>query len=171
MLPEATTRATSSLSLADYTRPALIVPQLRKCETVGVIRELSELLHQEDYVPKVQPFFDAVLNRESLVNTAVEMGLAFPHGRLNGLSRLGFALGRSQKPLAWGSRGAEPVRLVFLMVVPATDAANYILLLSSLARLGRDAALFEGLLTRESPKEIYDLLRTVRVQPARSPRV
>ena len=158
----------SFISPANYTQPALIVSQLRERETAGVIKELSQLLHQEGCVPDVLPFYNAALNREFLVNTAIESGLAFPHARLSGQRQLVFALGRSDEPLVWGPRGTQPVRLVFLLAVPATDAANYILLIGSLTRLSRELALLERLHKARDSFEMFDVLKEVRLQSGRA---
>lgn len=157
------------ISLADYTRPALIVPHLRERETAGVIKELSQLLHQERCVPDVLQFYNAALNREFLVNTATDHGLAFPHARLNGLPQVTFALGRSNEPLVWGPKDTQPVRLVFLVAVPATDSSSYLLLISSLGRLGKNPPLLERLLQAGDPVGVHDVLKQVPLQPCRPP--
>ncbi len=124
------------LSLADYTCPGLIVPQLRERDTAGIISELSKVLQQQGVVSDVLPFYHAALNHELLSNSALNCGIALPHGRLNGVKRLRFAFGRAPAPVAWGAKGSWPVQFVFLLAVPATDAASYLHLLASLASLG-----------------------------------
>jgi mannitol/fructose-specific phosphotransferase system IIA component (Ntr-type) len=159
-----TIRAESSVSLADYTRPALIVPQLRERETAGVIKELSQLLQREGCVPELLPFYNETLNREFLVNTATENGFAFPHARLSGVSRMYFALGRSRQPLTWGAKGSLPVSFVFLVAVPATDAASYLQLLSGLLRLGNQAEGLRQLREAETAWDIYQVIQQARLR-------
>ena len=170
MLPKNPIDAESFVSPANFTLPALIVPQLREREAVGVIKELSQLLHQEGCVPDVLPFYNAALNREFLVSSAIESGIAFPHARLSGQPQVVFALGRSEEPLAWGPRGAHPVRLVFLLAVPAIDAGNYILLIGSLARLSLDLSRLERLHNARDSVEMFDVLKEVRLPSGRSPK-
>jgi len=164
MVLSETIRTESSLSLADYTRPALLSGQLRERETAGVIKELSHMLQQEGCVPEVLPFYNEALNREFLVNTATENGFAFPHARLSGVARMSFALGRSREPLIWGAKGSLPVNFVFLVAVPATDAAAYLQLLSGLARLGEKSEWLGQLRLARGPKELYEVLRQVRLR-------
>jgi mannitol/fructose-specific phosphotransferase system IIA component (Ntr-type) len=152
-------QATTSTTLADYTRPALIQPELREQETAGVIKELSQLLQQEGCVPELLPFYNEALNREFLVNTATETGFAFPHARLSGVSRMSFALGRSRRPLVWGAKGSVPVHFVFLVAVPATDAASYLQLLSGLLRLGANQ---ESLLRLREAQDARGILRVLQ---------
>jgi len=123
------------MSLADFTSADLMVPQLRGRDAATVIRELCSVLQRAARVPDLLPFYHAALNREFLLSTAMDYGLAFPHARVIGLSRLSFALGRSAEPLLWVPKDRPPVRLVFLCAVPATEATTYLLLTSSMARL------------------------------------
>jgi hypothetical protein len=44
MLSEVTLNVAAPVSLADHSRPALIVPRLRERDTAGIISELSQAL-------------------------------------------------------------------------------------------------------------------------------
>ena len=135
----------ATASLADYTRVGLLLPELRERDTAGVIGELSQLLQRAGCVPDVLPFYHTALNQELLNNSALACGLAFPHARLSGIKQLHFALGRAPAPITWAAKGAWPVQLVFLIAVPATDAAGYLRLLASLSKLGQTPALLHEL--------------------------
>jgi mannitol/fructose-specific phosphotransferase system IIA component (Ntr-type) len=164
MLSEATTTIAAPISLADYTRAGLIVPQLRQRDAAGVISELSLVLQREGCVPDVLPFYQAALNQELLANPALDCGLAFPHARLSGVKRLQFAFGRTPAPITWGARRSWPVQIVFLLAVPATDAAAYLHLLASLARLGQRPDLLAQLRAAESADAILATLGEIRMR-------
>ena len=166
MPPEATINVAAPVSLADYTSPALVVPCLRERDTAGIISELSHVLQQEGGVPDVLPFYQAALNQELLANSALESGLAFPHARLSGVKRLQFAFGRTPEPIVWGGRSSWPVQLVFLLAVPATDAAGYLHLLGSLARLGQQPEILAQLREADNAETILASLQHVRLRQA-----
>jgi mannitol/fructose-specific phosphotransferase system IIA component (Ntr-type) len=166
MPPEATITVAAPVSLADYTRPALIVPRLRERDTAGIISELSQALQREGSVPDVLPFYQAALNQESLANSALESGLALPHARLSIVKHLQFAFGRASEPIVWGGKNSWPVQLVFLLAVPATDAAGYLHLLASLARLGQQPEILAQLREADDAKSILALLQQVRLRHA-----
>jgi hypothetical protein len=63
MLSEVTLNAAALVSLADYSRPALVVPRLRERDTVGIISELSQALQREGCVPDVLPLYQAALQQ------------------------------------------------------------------------------------------------------------
>jgi Phosphoenolpyruvate-dependent sugar phosphotransferase system, EIIA 2 len=100
MLFEATINVAVPVSLADYTGPGLIVPQLREGDTAGIISELSQVLQRQGAVPDVLPFYQSALNQELLTSSALDCGLAFPHARLGGIKRVKFALGRTPALMA-----------------------------------------------------------------------
>jgi PTS system fructose-specific IIC component len=164
--PEATITVAAPASLADYTRPALIVPRLHERDTAGIISELSQALQREGVVPDVLPFYQAALNQELLANSALESGLAFPHARLSGVKHLQFAFGCAPESVTWGGRSSWPVRLVFLLAVPATDAAGYLHLLASLARLGRQPGILAQIREAGNAETILALLQQVRLRQA-----
>ena len=164
MPPQATVHIAAPATLADYTQPGLIVPSLRERDTAGIISVLSQALQREGYVPDLLPFYHAALNQELLANSAVECGLAFPHARLSGVKRLQFALGRTPEPIIWGARGSWPVQFIFLLAVPATDAASYLHLLASLAKLGQQTELLAELRAADSAEAILAVLEQVRMR-------
>jgi nitrogen PTS system EIIA component len=157
-----------TVSLADFTELALIAPELRGQDAAAVIQELGQSMQRTARVPELLPFYHAVLNREYLISTVLDYGIALPHARLSGLKSLCFALGRSAHPIQWGPKGSMPVRLVFLLAVPSTEAADYLLLMAGLTRLGKEPSLLQTLLTAESAKEMYSLLSQVKLKSYRA---
>ena len=165
MLPDAITAVfATAMTLADFTSPGLILPQLRGNDAVSVIQELSQALQRAGRVTDFLPFYHAALNREYMASTDMEAGMAFPHARLPGLKELSFALGRCEEPLPWGPRGDRSVRLVFLMAIPATDPTQYLRLISGLVRLAKDSRLVGKLYSAKDPFEIAAVLQQIELR-------
>jgi PTS system nitrogen regulatory IIA component len=159
-----TFRVEAQLTLANFTRPQLIVPCLRERDTAGIISELSQVLQRQDSVPDLLPFYLAALNQELLANSALDCGLAFPHARLSGVKQLQFSFGRAPRPLIWGAKGSWPVEFIFLLAVPATDAAAYLHLLASLVRLGQQPDLLTELRGAEKAADILRIFGRVKLR-------
>ena len=149
------------MTLADFTSPGLIIPSLRGQDAPSVIQELSLALQREGRIPNLLPFYHAALNREFLLSTEMEAGMAFPHARAPGLNVLSFALGRSAEPMGWGAKAARSVRLVFLIAVPATDSIQYLQLISGLARLAKESRLVDKLLAAQDPFRVFEVLQEI----------
>jgi mannitol/fructose-specific phosphotransferase system IIA component (Ntr-type) len=152
------------VSLVDYTSADLIIPELQRDDVAGVVQELCQVLKKADRIPDLLPFYHATLVREYLVNTLVGPDIAFPHARIHGLSQACFAVGRKQEAIRWGSTEGAAVRLVFLSAVPATDAADYLRLLSGLTKFSKEPSLVEQLHQAKDPEEILAVLRQVRLR-------
>ncbi len=95
--------------------------------------------------------------------------MAFPHARMPGLKELSFALGRSDAPLRWGANGGRSVRLVFLIAVPATDATQYLTLISGLARLAKDSQLVARLHEARNADQMLAVLQQVGLHTNSNP--
>lgn len=157
------------MTLADFTSPGLIVPRLRGRDAATVIQELAAAMQQDGRVSDSESLCRAALSRECQGGTDMEDGLAFPHARLSGLKELSFALGRSNKPLDWGAGNVRPVRLIFLLAVPAMDITQYLRLISGLARLSKDGQLVKQLHAAPDASQIFELLRQVELKASSRP--
>jgi mannitol/fructose-specific phosphotransferase system IIA component (Ntr-type) len=157
------------MTLADFTSPGLIVPHLRGQDAAGVIQELSHAMQREKRVPDLLPFYHAALNREFLVGSDWEAGMAFPHARLPALKELSFALGRSDEPLRWGAKAIRSVWLVFLIAVPAAYSTQYLSLISGLARLAKKERLVEKLHGAQDTFQIIEVLKQMELRTVRIP--
>jgi mannitol/fructose-specific phosphotransferase system IIA component (Ntr-type) len=161
---ETPTNCVAPATLRDYTRAPLVLAQLRLRDTAGIISELSQALQRDGCVPDVLPFYHTALNQELLANSAVECGIALPHARLPGVKRLRFAFGRTPQPIMWGTKSPWPVDLIFLLAVPATDAANYLHLLASLARLGHQKESLSELRAATDANAILAVLERIKLR-------
>jgi mannitol/fructose-specific phosphotransferase system IIA component (Ntr-type) len=165
MPPELTIVPVSQTTLADYTRPELVVSELRERDAAGIISELSHLLQRQGSVADVLPFYHTAVNQELLASSAHESGIALPHARLSGVKQLCFAFGRAPHPVSWGSKNGCAVQLVFLIAVPATDAASYLHLLATLARLAQQPERLEALRTARDVAAITEVLEIIKLRP------
>jgi mannitol/fructose-specific phosphotransferase system IIA component (Ntr-type) len=161
---DVTVEPSGQLTLARYTSSSLIVPELRAKDAAGIIGELSHVLQRDGCVSDLLPFYHTALNHELMTNSAHQSGIALPHGRLSGVKQLRFAFGRAPEPVVWGSKGSWPVQLVFLLAVPATDAACYLHLLASLARLGQRPESLLALRSAEDTRTVLCLLEQIRMR-------
>jgi len=151
------------MTLADFTRAGLIIPRLISRDATSAIHELSLALQREGCVADWLPFYHEALNREFLLSTDMEAGMAFPHARLAGLRELAFAFGCSDAPFAWGPGMTHPVRMVFLLAVPAS-AENYLPVISGLARLSEDGPLLETIRNAADSGNIMAAFRRVELR-------
>ena len=151
------------MTLADFTAPELVLPDLRNVGMEAVLLELSQLLQSAGRVPDAKSLYEAALKRERLVSTAMTAGMAFPHARLPEVKELSFALGRSANSFAWSANSNRQVRLVFLIAVSPNDAMQYLQLISGISRLSSQPDRVQQLLVAKTPESLLNVLRQVTV--------
>jgi mannitol/fructose-specific phosphotransferase system IIA component (Ntr-type) len=148
-------------TLADYTSPGLMVPELRSNVAAGVIAELCSLLQRQGRLNDSAAFYEAVMRRELLSTTSFGSGWALPHARLKGLRQLSFALARSSQPLVWfGESGFRP-QTVFLFAVREEEVKTYLDVIAAVARLNQNTALLEQLLHAPNGKTMFGVLEQI----------
>ena len=162
--PNSTLQALTAASLLDYTRPELVLPELRETDTAGILGQLSQALQSQGVFADLLPFYHAALNQELLHNSALESGIAIPHARLAGVKRLQFSFGRAPVAITWGARGSWTVQFVFLVAVPASDSASYLQLLAGIARLSQQPEQLAQLRTATGVNGVLAVLEQVRLR-------
>jgi PTS system nitrogen regulatory IIA component len=102
--------------------------------------------------------YDSLFAREKLGSTALGHGIAIPHGRLkNGRETL-TAFVRTQEPIPFDAPDGNPVRLIFVVLVPEHATETHLQILSELAQMFSEQSTREALLTCTNPAEAYRLL-------------
>jgi len=122
-----------------------------------VLYRLAELL-SEVSGQTVDNIVRALRERESQGSTALGLGVAVPHARMEQLSGIAMAALRAHTPVAFGAPDGLPVRLFVALLVPQSAQSEHLELLSQIAsRLGSENSRL-ALLTASSPEQFFDLL-------------
>jgi len=151
----------STKTLADYTCPMLLVPELHGRDAAAVVHELSYLLYRAGYVPDVLPFYRAALDRERASSSATNHSWAWPRAVAQGLKQPCFALGRCAAPLVWPPGWQPSVQLVFLLATPENSARHDQALMAGVLRLHMEPPLRTRLSAARDRGELFDVLSQV----------
>jgi PTS system nitrogen regulatory IIA component len=89
--------------------------------------------------------FDSLFAREKLGSTGLGQGVAIPHGRIKGLKDALCAFIRLAQPVPFDAPDANPVGLVFVLLVPEQATEKHLQMLSELAQMFSDKALREAM--------------------------
>jgi len=99
-----------------------------------------------------------LLAREALGSTGVGHGVAVPHARLPGLTRMHGVFVRLDQPVDFGSVDEQPVDLIFALLAPDDHPAEHLRALARVSRALRQAELREQLRQAKSADAIRALL-------------
>ena len=108
----------------------LMVVDLGKTDRVGAIEALAKAMEKNGFISNSDSLVSAAMERESVLSTAMENGLAFPHVRGVEGGALTFAVGVSKEGIDWD--GENKVNIVFLSAIPVAVSAFYLRLMSGL---------------------------------------
>lgn len=146
------------MKITEILGPELVVPELKAQKKADVLRELAAALSGR-YREVDLPALTAVLaERERLGSTAIGDGIAIPHGKIRGVSRILGVFGRHGKGVDFDSLDGNPTHLFFLLVAPEDSTSLHLKALARVSRLFKDASFRERLMAAEDAAAIYKLL-------------
>jgi len=132
--------------ISSLLRPETITLQLQSRQKADALREVAQLLTQNKCVGDFEAFFQEILDRERVSNTALGHDIAIPHARTDQCSEILIAVGRSPEGIDFEAKDGHLVRLIFLIGTPKQMVTDYLRVVGNLARLLRQDDLRQRLL-------------------------
>jgi PTS system nitrogen regulatory IIA component len=108
--------------------------------------ERAGLLFENNHNIGRSVVFDSLFAREKLGSTGLGQGVAIPHGRIKGIKEALGALVRMREPIPFDAPDAQPVGLIFVLLVPERATDLHLQILSELAQIFSDQPFREQLL-------------------------
>ena len=125
------------MDLSDLIEVSAVMPALKANSKKQLLQLLAEKAASVTGLPE-REVFDTILQRERLGSTGVGNGIAIPHGKLPGISRITGIFARLENPVDFEALDDQPVDLVFLLLAPEGAGADHLKALSRIARVLRD---------------------------------
>lgn len=110
-----------------------------------------------------QEALNALREREAKMSTGIMHGIAVPHGTTEGISGCYGAIGISRKGIDYDSLDGAPVNLVFMFVCGTADNELHLDVLRGLATILQKSDFVSELMQKNTPQEVYDLLRNAEI--------
>jgi PTS system fructose-specific IIC component len=136
-----------------------VVLDLKAQEKVGVIKELAQLLIDQNLITDPDEFFSAILKRENLESTGIGAGIAIPHARTKAVKQLVLAFGRSLAGVDFNSLDNKPCYDVFLIAAPEEKKSEYIATLARLSKFLRREEVRTDLAQAKTAEEVIEIIR------------
>lgn len=148
------------ISVSDLTGPKAIVPSLKAGSKKQALQELAAVAAERTGHNERQ-IFEVLLQRERLGTTGMGQGVAIPHGKIEGLSRLYGFFARLAEPIDFDALDDQPVDLIFMLLAPEGAGADHLKALARISRLLRDQETCEKLRGSDNADAIYALLSEI----------
>ncbi len=147
--------------VARFSDKSLMRPNLVAETGEDALSELVHLMATEGFVENSEGLLEAALNREAIMSTAINNGLAFPHVRGVEGGGLTFSLGLKKEGLEFGGPDRGLTHIIFFIVIPSAASAFYLQLLSGLIEAFQDEEARGRLLACKTPDEVWEALTLI----------
>jgi PTS system fructose-specific IIA component len=127
-------------------RAAIFIKNLEAESEYEAISKMLGRLRGQAPVQDFQAFTEAVFDRQQTDPPLFPGGVAFPHARTNSVSSLVMVIATCAQPIPFGE---VRVRLIFLIGIPKRAGAEYLELISFLARHVRGEQVVDRLVAAE----------------------
>ncbi|MCM0754286.1 PTS sugar transporter subunit IIA [Desulfovibrio aminophilus] len=147
------------MRLSEYLSQDLVLSDLKATAKAEVLAELAAPLGA--LTPAVDPAgaVAVLLERESLGTTGIGDGIAIPHGKLPGLTRIVVVAGRSIQGVEFDSLDFKPCHIFFLVLAPEQVAGLHLRILAQISRLLKDESFRRSFVAAPNSQALWDLLR------------
>jgi PTS system nitrogen regulatory IIA component len=101
----------------------------------------------------------AVLERETILGSGLGHGLAVPQARLPSLKNATVTVALTPQGVAFDGVDPEPVRVIFLVLTPASEPETQLQILAAVARIAREPRLMREITSARTPTALLAALR------------
>ena len=122
------------------------------------LKELAELLLQNEYITDVEGFMKDIYIREAEGQTGIGDYIAIPHGKSNSVKKIGVAIGINEEEIPWETLDGKGVKGIILFAVGNDNegAQNHLKLLSLFARKLGNEEVVEKLLESKKSEDVKE---------------
>ncbi|MET0530905.1 MAG: PTS IIA-like nitrogen regulatory protein PtsN [Microvirga sp.] len=145
------------MPLLDFLDPQAVLPALRVSGKKQALQELAAHAARLTALPE-NAIYEALLQRERLGSTGIGEGIAIPHGKLPGLTRIFGLVARMEKPIDFEALDDQKVDVLFLLLAPEGAGADHLKALARVARVLREPGLIERVRATKNATALYAIM-------------
>jgi PTS system nitrogen regulatory IIA component len=145
------------MEIADLLSPNAVIAHLRAANKKQVLQEVAAKAATLTALPE-RRVFETLLERERLGSTGMGQGIAIPHGRISGITKMTGLFAQLATPVDFDAMDDQPVDLVFLLLAPVGAGADHLKALARVSRLLRNQSICEKLRAASDTSALYSLL-------------
>ena len=150
--------ANTTMLLEEIINPDAVLCNAHARSKKHCLEILSELIVHSNSDIAADEIFESLIERERLGCTGLDMGVAFPHCRVDGLKQSVAALIRLSEAVDFDAADGEPVDLVFGLMVPLNLEDCHYADIKMITSLLGDPGLRGRLRSASTSSELYDSL-------------
>lgn len=145
------------MGLIDFLTPSATRFISGSCSKKRLLQELADIAQPHVKTP-TNAIFEALMARENLGPTGVGHGVAIPHARISGLTKMVGCFARLEKPIDFESVDRQPVDLVFALFAPEAAGVEHLKALAQVSRILRAEDVCAKLRANDDPATLHAIL-------------
>ena len=148
------------MKFSDFVASDAIRARVEANSKEGVVREMVRALVDAGRITRSdeESIVRAIMKREDLGSTGIGRGVAVPHTKHPGVTRLVGTVAVSPPGIDFESLDGDPVHLFFLLVSPPDRPGDHLRALENISRQLRDDTFCRLLKAAKGPVDIQHLL-------------
>jgi PTS system nitrogen regulatory IIA component len=147
------------MKITDILSPDMVIADLKGTTKPDVLNELAKALTYKYKEISLADLNAVLAERERLGSTAIGDGIAIPHGKLRGVTKIIGAFGRHAQGVDFDSLDGGPSQLFFVLVAPEDSASLHLKALARVSRLLKEGSFREHLIGATDAAELYRLIK------------
>lgn len=147
-------------------KPKSCSVNLKAFDKIGTLAEIVDNMAKSGVLPEElhEAAATALTNREELASTGVGQGVAIPHIKIPGLTKVVCTLSIHKEGLEWAAVDGEPVHVFFTILRPERagddhDPERHLEMMTWIAKLAREPDFRRFARAAKTKTELVDLLK------------
>ena len=144
--------------LSEVFTPNLIKIGLEAEDKDEAFEELVDVFCSVKNVAGRDEILLSIHEREKLMSTGIQTGIALPHGKLGTLDELHGVVGISKRGIDYDALDGQPVYLIFMILVPK-DTDKHLRVLKRLAELLCQPEFYKDMISQKDSQSAFNTLK------------
>jgi len=145
------------MKISDLISNDSIILDLKANSKQQVLEEISNFVAVNSNLSQ-KKILETLSERENICSTAIDEGVAIPHGKMSGLNNIICVLARSNKGIDFDSLDEKPTHIFILILSPENSSKLHIQALSTISKVFKKPELRENILKSVTIDEIHNLI-------------
>jgi len=149
--------------LSDLLHERVVKMNERSQTKAHAIEELVDLIIEAGDLPMSlrAHAIETIAEREKIIGTGMEHGVALPHGSTDRVDSIIGALGIAPAGVNFDSIDGEPANIIVLLLIPRKSFQEHIRAMAAIARVMREEVNRKALLAAKTPAEITRIIEEI----------
>jgi PTS system fructose-specific IIC component/PTS system nitrogen regulatory IIA component len=152
--------------LSEVFLPKFIICNLKGRTKEAVFEEMVDLFCNAAPKNIRQDILAALWEREALMSTGVQHGIAIPHGKTAAIDNVFGVIGISRQGVDYDALDDKPVYLILMIIAPPVEAEKHLHILKSMANFLRKPSFYTDILNAKDNDAVYTVIKKYESQQA-----